>query len=353
MRIVIIGGGIIGCACALELSRRGAEVVVVERAELGAEASSVAAGILGAQVEGDDGESDDALMRRVRAREAYRAFSAELESHTGEPTGHRACGVLVLARTEARRDALARAVARDVKLGLRAELLDAAALGATESAVARAAFGAAFFPDDAQVEPPLLMRALAAALRERGVVVRRADARALERDTRGACIALETSDGKVSGDAFVACTGAFTKLFSASLGALEILPPVEPVRGQLVTLKEDAPSLSAIVFDEHGYVVPRGDGRLVCGSTMEHVGFARGPTAQGVHHVLEIAAAILPASRDAAFVAATSSFRPFLAGGPRVGATDVPRLFVATGHHRNGILLAKQTADDLAAIVLR
>jgi glycine oxidase len=288
-------------------------------------------------------------MRRVRARDAYGAFSADLESSTGEATGHRACGVLVLARTEARRESLAHAVARDVKLGLRAELLDVAALGAKEETIARAPFGAAYFPDDAQVEPPRLMRALAAALHAQGVVVRRAEVHAIDRDARGTCTAVKTSDGNVAGDAFIACAGAFTKLLFASS---DVLPPVEPVRGQLVTLKEETASLSTIVFDERGYVVPRGDGRLVCGSTMEHVGFARGPTAAGVRDVLEIAAGIIPSSRDAAFVGASSSFRPFLAGGPRVGATDVPRLFVATGHHRNGVLLAKQTAEDVAKLVL-
>ena len=353
MKVIVIGGGIIGCAAALALADKGADVVLVERGDLGREASHVAAGILGAQVESQHGSDDETLQKRVRARDDYEAYCASLTERTGLPTGHRVSGVLLLAPSAAARAHLATMVAHHRALGLSAELLDAGALATREPRIAASEHGAAYFPRDAQVEPRKVLQAIVRALRQRDVAIRRAEVIGYL-GTEERCHGARTSDGEIEGDAVVTCVGAFTKLLAESAHAK--LPIVEPVRGHIVTLREANPSaagLSAIVFGEDGsYVVPRGDGRLVCGTTVEHVGFERGPTAAGVAKVLAIAEALVPSTKDALFLEALTGFRPYRAEGPIIAESTIPKLYVATGHHRNGILLAKWTADEIAKLVL-
>ena len=353
MKVVLVGGGIIGCSAALALADRGADVVLVERGELGAEASSVAAGILGAQVESHDPGDTEGLRLRVRARDDYAQFCAMLTERTGLPTGHRVSGVVSVATSAEAREKLAHVVAHQTQLGLVAELWDGSVLAQREPLAAPAAHGAAYFPHDAQVEPRKVLRALIACLEQRKVVVRRAEVTGFA-TASARCAGVGTSAGAIDADAVIVCTGAFTSLLAERTGAE--LPAVEPVRGHIVTVqgspRAEADS-HAIIFGEGGsYVVPRSDGRLVCGTTVERVGFSRGPTAAGVAEVLARAHALVPSTASALFVEARASFRPFSAEGPVVRQTATRGLFVATGHHRNGILLAKWTADEIARHVL-
>jgi glycine oxidase len=131
------------------------------------------------------------------------------------------------------------------------------------------------------------------------------------------------------------------------------IPRVRPIRGQLVMLEERPPRLATIVFSKHTYVVPRGDGRVVCGSTMEDVGHRREVTARGIHDILGAAIAVAPNLGAAELTQTWSSFRPLAAGNePLVGRSPLDGLFLATGHHRNGILLAKATADAVAGAIV-
>jgi glycine oxidase len=131
------------------------------------------------------------------------------------------------------------------------------------------------------------------------------------------------------------------------------VPSVRPVRGQIVLLDERPPRVKSIVFGAGGYVVPRGDGRVLCGSTMEYAGFRREVTAGGVHAILSTALACVPSLALAQVAGTWSNFRPHVEGGrPLVGASPMPGLFLATGHHRNGILLSKATADAVADAIL-
>ena len=128
---------------------------------------------------------------------------------------------------------------------------------------------------------------------------------------------------------------------------------VRPVRGQIAVLDTRPPLLSRVVFSGHGYVVPRADGRILCGSTMEEVGFEKAVTAGGLRHVLDVAIGIAPALARAPVVETWSNFRPASPDGePILGPGTVPGLLYATGHTRNGILLAPVTADAIAAAVL-
>jgi glycine oxidase len=349
MKVIIVGGGIIGCATALALSDRGVEVVICERGELGAEASSVAAGILGAQVESHDPDDTEGLLLRVRARDGYAPFAAMLTERTGLPTGYSRCGVMAVAASEGSRAKLERIVLAQTALGLTATMLDLTEQRARAPLASPSEHGAAFFPHDAQVEPRKVVRALVACLELGGVQVHRAEVTGFT-IAGETCRGVSTTQGNMAADAVVVCTGAFTSLLAERSGVA--LPVVVPVRGHIVTLKGLPPAagkIMPIVFGEGGsYVVPRADGTLVCGTTVERVGFSRGPTAAGIAQVIERARGLCPGVADALFVGATAGFRPFREEGPVVQETATRGLFVATGHHRNGILLTSWTADQIA-----
>src|SRR4051794_27586038 len=170
MRIVVVGGGVMGCATALELASRGVrDIIVLERAVPGAEASSAAAGMLAAQIESRDEEE---LVRFVRARESYAAWAVKLRESTGIDIAHRRSGVLAIARTEADFARARHDVEAQKAWGLRAELVDAAGARKIEREVSEAIVGAAWYPDEAQVDPPQLLRALVVAAAKAGVVIR-------------------------------------------------------------------------------------------------------------------------------------------------------------------------------------
>jgi glycine oxidase len=337
-----------GCATALALTARGAEVVLLERAVPGAEASSAAAGILGAQVELHGRDGDAALF--LRARDAWRGWALALRDASGVDVGWRANGVLRVARTEPEQAELAKEVAWQSARGLRAELVSGAEARAIEPELAADCLGAAHFPDDAQVDPPALLRAMMAILaRESRAAVRSGttvERLLVERDR---CAGVVLDSGELRADATVLAAGSWSSLIP---GVPAAVPAVRPVRGQIVLLDERPPRLRSTVFGAGGYVVPRGDGRVLCGSTMEHVGFRREVTAGGVHAILAGALAVVPSLEAAQLAGTWSNFRPHAEGGALVGASPLPGLVLATGHHRNGILLAKVTADAAADAVL-
>jgi len=350
MRIVIVGGGIMGCATAVELAARGArDVLVLERAVPGAEASTAAAGMLAAQVEARTPAELDAF---VRARESHATWAEALREATSIDVGHRRSGVLAVARHERDLDGMRANVEAQRARGLRAEVLDARGARSVEPELTDALVGATYFPDEAQVDPPQLLRALVVAASRAGVVMRSGttvSTLAIEGDR---CVGVRIDGRELLGaDAVVLAAGSWSSLVP---GVPSDLPRVRPVRGQLVLLEERPPRLGTIVFDGHAYVVPRGDGRVICGSTMEDVGHRREVTAAGVQGILASALAVSPRLAEAEMVRAWCNFRPSVAGDgpPLVGASALPGLFLATGHHRNGILLAKATAEAVASAVL-
>jgi glycine oxidase len=344
MRIVVIGAGVMGCSVALSLSERGArEVIVLERAVPGAEASSAAAGILGAQIESAPDETE--LFRR--ARDGYRTWAESLRAETGIDVGYKQCGALQVAVNAGDADALAAKVAQQARLGLAAEIVDGKKARAIEPALADRVACAAYFPDEAQVDPPALLRALVAAVARRATIRSGVTVRGLlvESDR---CAGVQLEDGDMRADAVVLAAGSWSSLVP---GLPAKIPEVKPVRGQMVLLDERPPRVRSIVFGDHGYVVPRGDGRVLCGSTMEHAGFRREVTASGVVTILNKALALVPSLGDAQLTSTWSSFRPH-ASMRLEGASPLAGLFLATGHHRNGILLARETGERVAKALL-
>ncbi|HQY62902.1 MAG TPA: glycine oxidase ThiO [Polyangiaceae bacterium] len=344
MKVIVIGGGIMGLATALELRARGAAVTLLERAVVGAEASSAAGGILGAQMEAHVGPD---LLDFVRARDAYPNFARDLEERTGVHVGYRRCGIVKLVDDVPAARALLDA---QLALGLRAELLLDAAVREAEPEISPERRAALFFPDDAQIDPRALLRALSAACARAGVEVRvgaLVTGLLLEGEVcRGVSLGAES----LAADAVVLAAGSWASLVP---GVPLSLPKVTPARGQIVALEERPPRTRRIVFHATGYVVPRGDGRVLCGSTLEHVGYTKDVTAKGVVDILGAACAAVPSLGTASVSDFWSNFRPYVAeGGPLVGPSPVPGLFLATGHYRNGILLAHDTALRVASAVL-
>jgi glycine oxidase len=348
MRVIVIGAGVMGCSTALALAARGVrDIVLLERAVPGAEASSAAAGMLAAQVES---KTLDECARYVRAREAYAAWADELREISGVDIGFRRSGVLDLAESEEELRALTGAIGGHQAQGLRAEIVSAASLRNLEPHIGSRFAGAAWFPDEAQVDPPQLLRALVAAVARTSIVVRSGQTVTSLVQEQDRCVGVELDGREVlRADAIVLAAGSWSSLVR---GVPSALPPVRPVRGQLVMLEERPPRLSAIAFFGGAYVVPRGDGRVICGSTMEEVGHRREVTAGGLQTILAAALRIAPGLESAELSRAWCNFRPMAAGGPQVGPSPLPGLFLATGHHRNGILLAKTTADAVANAVL-
>lgn len=348
MHVVVIGAGVMGCASALALAKRGARVTVLERAVPGAEASSAAAGILGAQA-----ESHEAPLLRdlfVRARDEYAAWAESLEAATGIGIGHRVSGLLHVAHDAEERDALLAHVRSQQADGLSAEMLDANEACRVEPELHPENAGAAYFPDDAQVDPPALLRALVAAVSRAGVTVKAGSIvhRVLVETDK--CVGVLLDEGRLLADATVLAAGSWSSLVP---GVPSAVPAVKPARGQMVLLEERPPRMRTILFARAGYVVPRGDGRVLCGSTLEFVGFRREVTAGGVQAILSSAIGLAPGLASAQVSTFWNSFRPYSSiDAPLMGPSPLRGLFLATGHHRNGILLAKVTGDTVADAIL-
>ncbi len=336
-----------GCACAEALLARGASVTLFERAVPGAEASSAAAGILGAQVESHASPSLRGMF--VAARGLYAAWAESLRESTGIDIGYRRTGVLRLAFDDARLATLGAEVRAHRAEGLTADLLGAPDVLAVEPEASPLALGAAHFPDDGQVDPRALLRALVVRIARGGATTRSGTlVRSLlvERDV---CRGVVLEDGPLAADAVVLAAGSWSSLVG---GLPATLPKVTPARGQMVLLEQRPPTVRAIVFGPSGYVVPRGDGRVLCGSTLEHVGFRNEVTAGGMSGILARSIELVPGLGAAEFAGAWASFRPQSSSeAPLVGASPVAGLFLATGHHRNGILLAKWSANAVAEAV--
>jgi glycine oxidase len=345
--VVVVGAGVQGSAVALRLAQAGRSVTVLERAVPGAEASSAAGGILSPGVEAVEPGPFYALCRASLAR--YPAFAAEVEALSGMSVGLRMLGTLEVALDDDHAKVLAARAEKIVRHGLPVEVLDDEAVRRLEPAVSPEARGALFFGDEGSLDPRSLARAVY-------VAASRAGARFVTGQVRrivvegGRAVGVEHESGRIDADAVVLAAGSWSLQVEG-----HGLPPgaVRPVRGQIAVLDTRPPLLSRVVFSGHGYVVPRADGRILCGSTMEEVGFEKAVTAEGLRHVLDVAIGVAPALARAPVVETWSNFRPASPDGePILGPGTVPGLLYATGHTRNGILLAPVTADALAATAL-
>lgn len=345
--IVVIGAGIHGCATAWRLAQAGAQVTVLERSVPGAEASSAAGGILSPGVEADHGGPLLALAQESLRR--WPQFAAELEAATGVDLAYRAHGTLRLLFDDAGVAAAQADLPRLAALGVEAVELDGAELRALEPALAASARGALLFRGEASLDPKPLLRALAGAAAAQGVRFLTGQVRRIAIED-GRATGVDHTSGRIAAGAVLLAAGAWAGLVEGSG-----LPPgaVRPVRGQMVVLEGAPALLSRVVFAPRGYLVPRPDGRILCGSTMEEAGFEKAVTAEGLLQILGMAVEALPGLATARYLESWSNFRPTTTDGlPILGPGRIPGLFYSTGHHRHGILLAPASADLVAGAML-
>jgi glycine oxidase len=345
--VAVIGGGIMGCAVALRLCQRGLGVTVIERGIPGAEASSAAAGILGPQMEAEG--PGPLLELGLKSRALYPALAAELRDLTGIDVGYDRSGVLAVAFDEAGEAALSARRAWQLARGLRVDSLSGEAARAREPALGPAVRAALAFNDDAQVVARELARAFSQAAA--GAGARFLTGRYVRRVLidNGAVTGLELDGDVLPAATVVVAAGSWSGLVEGAG-----VPPaiVRPARGQLVSIETRPPLFRHVVSAPGGYLVPRRDGTVLAGSTVEMAGFRKEVTVGGLAAILTMARTVIPALADAPVTGSWSNFRPFTEDHlPVLGATAVRGLVLATGHFRNGILLAPVTAHAIAELI--
>jgi len=348
--VLIVGGGIIGLAIAWRARLQGMTVTLLERDATGGATSHVAAGMLAPVAEVEFGPAGRRLLELgLRSARLWPAFAAELEAAGGMAVGLLGTGTLLLAGDEDEARELERQLAFRESLGLRVQRLRASEAREREPALAPGLRLALRAPDDHSVDPRLVLAALRSACASAGVrLCERAPVAAVALDDAGervAGVALESGERLGAGTVVLAAGPWSGEIAGLPAGAGV---PVRPVKGQIVRLRDPAgPGLvSEVLRFRGGYVVPRGDGRYVLGATVEERGFGARPTAGAVYELLRDAAELLPGISELEIEELSVGFRPGTPDNvPAIGAGILEGLVWATGHHRNGILLAPLTAE--------
>jgi len=351
--VAIIGAGVIGLAIAWRLAARGIAVRIFDRGAAGAGASHAAAGMLAACAEAEPGEEAlVALGRESQAR--WPAFAAELLAASGMDVELRPEGTLLLALTADDQARLTHLLVFQQKLGLPLQWISAADTRRREPHLAGKLAGAVFSPEDTQVDNRKLVAALRVAAQAAGASVsEHQPVRAIS--SRGGRVdGIILGDGtKVPADVVVLAAGAWARSIEGVDPKLR--PPVRPIKGQMLALRMNpaAPLLSHVVWAPGAYLVPRRDGRLLVGATVEEKGYDTSLTAGGILTLLEAAWRAVPAIEELAIDEMWVGHRPGSRDdAPILGAGPIDGLIYASGHHRNGILLAPITADAIVRLVL-
>jgi glycine oxidase len=344
---VVIGGGVIGLAVARALARRGVgRIVLTERARVGSEASHAAAGMLAPQAEANCADAFFELS--CASRDLYPAFADELREETGIDIELERTGTLYLAFTEKDEEETAHRYTWQRSAGLPVERLSAEEARRLEPCVSPAVRSALRFPVDVQVENRRLIAALAASIENRGVRLQtETEVKSLIVE-RGIIKGVETSRGKISAPVVVVAAGAWTSFLASDKAGPQV--SIEPVRGQMLCFETNPPLARHVIYSCRGYLVPRLDGRLLAGSTTERAGFSKRVTGAGLHAITSLALEIAPEVGNLPLVDSWAGLRPRSEDElPVIGACDDVRgLFYATGHYRNGILLAPLTGELIA-----
>jgi glycine oxidase len=353
--VLVIGGGIIGLVTAWRAAQRGLGTAVVDP-EPGGGAAQVAAGMLAAVTELHYGEQTLLGLNLASARR-YPDFAAELAEETGHDLGYRRCGTLAVALDADDRAHLRELHALQQQSGLESQWLSGRECRRLEPMLAPGVRGGLRVDGDHQIDPRRLARALVAACERAGVVFHRAWAERLT-VVRDRATGVVTDDGTPLDAGQVVLAGGS---LSGRLSGVpeDVLPPVRPVKGQVVRLtmpQRHGPFLSrtvrAVVRGSHVYLVPRESGELVIGATSEELGWDTTVTAGGVYELLRDAHELVPGITELPLTETRAGLRPGSPdNAPLLGPTGLDGLLLATGHYRNGVLLTPVTGDALAHVL--
>ncbi|MFG2548736.1 glycine oxidase ThiO [Streptomyces sp. NPDC048581] len=353
--VLVIGGGIIGLVTAWRAAQRGFTTTVVDP-EPGGGAAQVAAGMLAAVTELHYGEQTLLGLNLASARR-YPDFAAELTDLTGHDLGYRRCGTLAVALDSDDRAHLRELHTLQRQSGLESEWLSGRDCRRLEPMLAPGVRGGLRVDGDHQIDPRRLAAALVVACERAGVVFHRAWAERLD-VVRERAAGVTASDGTALGAGqVVLAAGSLSGRLSGVPDA--VLPPVRPVKGQVLRLtvpKRYAPFLSrtvrAVVRGSQVYLVPRESGELVVGATSEELGWDTTVTAGGVYELLRDAHELVPGITELPLTETRAGLRPGSPdNAPLLGPTELDGLLLATGHYRNGVLLTPVTGDAMAHVL--
>ncbi|NEU13860.1 glycine oxidase ThiO [Methylobacterium sp. BTF04] len=348
--VVVVGAGLIGLSIAWRLAQAGRSVTVIERETIGAGASLAATGMLAPAAEHEPG-SDPLLPLALESLSQWPGFRDDLHAASGLDIDYREEGTLVLAIGRDEVDRLRFRHDLQKRSGITARWLTGPEVRAREPALRPSVTAGLFCEADHQVDPRQVMAALTRACRRAGVaIIENCAVEALIR-AAGRVVGVRTAQDTVLADTVILAAGAW----SGESGLLtdDLALPVRPIKGQSLALRTTTRTgtLSHMVWTEQVHMAPKSDGHLIVGATVEDCGFTPGVTAGGLYALLEGARRVLPGIEEMAVEAVWSGYRPTSDDDAPILGEIASGLVVATGHHRNGYLLAPATADAIATLV--
>ncbi len=344
--LLVVGAGLIGLSCALEAARGGLEVLVVDagRAE---RASEVAAGMIAPVGEASWGE-EALLAAALDSAERWPAFAAALEAESGRPVGYRRCGAVHVALDRDEAAELRRVHELHGELGLDSEWLTAGGCRRLEPGLTTDVAAGFEAPGEAEVDPRIVLEALRVACDANGVGIVQGTVAGILVDGAGAVRGAAVDDAEVEARRVLLAAGA--RIGAAAPSGVEV--PVRPMKGEIIRLRARSGEepCERIIASERVYVVPRANGEVVVGATVEDRGFDLRVTAGGVYELLREAYRALPEIAELELVGCSAGLRPTTPdNAPVIGEAGVEGLLIAGGHHRNGVLLAPFTAAAIGA----
>jgi glycine oxidase len=350
-RLLIIGGGVVGLAVGWKVAQRGVAVTILERGQAGCEASWAAAGMLGAAAEAHFQDARNVPLRNASLA-LYPAFVRELEAATGQDVDYRTEGTIELSLEADHTAELRRHYDYQREHGLPVEWLSGDAVRELEPQLSNYAAAGVLCAADHQVDNRRLVTALRAAfLGAGGELHEQTEVERLIVE-QGRCVGVLAAGERRPADAVLVAAGSWSGMVGGLPPAER--PPVRPVKGQMLALgAPDVAYVRHVIRTPDVYIVPKSDGRIVLGATVEEMGFNRELTAGGIYELLKGAWEAMPGVYDLPIVEMWCGFRPGSRDdSPLLGATGLPGLYMACGHYRNGILMTPGTAVHMATLLV-